>query len=128
MSKVYIVNQPRGNLRTGIGPTYDVSPAAEWGEIRFIFGKDDFPSPSADLELSINHAWKVLSDFNVEEDYIVWAGGDPISMLIVAPILFDMVDKGIRYLKFERGRNPGGGKPVEGFYTPVEVNLFDEDK
>lgn len=127
MSTVYIINQPRENGRSSSMPSYDVSPAMQYGDITFVFTTDDFPSPSADLKEAIDHAWEVLKDFNVEEDYIVWAGGDPISMLLVAPILFDIAGDDIRYLKFERGRDPSGSRTQLGYYSPKTVTLFNED-
>jgi len=127
MPRVYIINQPRDNPRAALGPSYDVSPAMQYGEIHFVFPTDDFPSPSADLDRAIEHAWKALADFDAETDYVVWAGGDPISMLIAAPILFDLAGDGVRYLKFERGRAPNGDKIQSGYYSPKTVTLFNEE-
>lgn len=129
MSTVYIINEPHKNPRGRLVTSpYDVSPAAEHGSVEFIFPGKDFPSPSEDIERAVEHAWEVLENFNAEEDYIVWAGGDPISMLIVAPILYDIAGDGVRYLKFERSRSSSGDKMSSGRYLPRTVTLFDEDR
>lgn len=127
MPSVYIINQPRENPRSRFGTSYDVSPAMQYGEIKFVFTEDEFPSPSADLKRAVEHAWNVLADFDAESDYVVWAGGDPISMLIVAPILFDIAQDNVRYLKFERGRGVNGEKIQAGYYMPKTVTLFNEE-
>lgn len=121
---VFVVNQPRENPKSGLGASYDISPALQYGPITFIFSQVDFPSPSEDLDAAIAHAWDVLENFDPEADFVVWAGGDPISMLLVAPILFDLAQDNVRYLKFERARNVDGAKTQAGYYEPKLVNLF----
>lgn len=126
MSTVFIVNQPREVPQSANRATYNVSPAMEYGNIRFIFTQDKFPSPSADLVNAIEHAWECLKDYDCENDFIVWAGGDPISMLIVAPILYEVSTGVVKYLKYERGRDDDGRPTGKGYYVPLVVGVFNE--
>lgn len=128
MPKVFIVNEPN-KTSSFVRANYDVTPALQFGEIEFVFPHDKFyrPTPSDNIARAVAHAWKVLAKFNPATDYIVWAGGDPISMLIVAPILFEIADtRPIKYLKFERAREVDSGeKKGTGFYVERTVELFD---
>ena len=122
MPRVFVANQP---LPSRQGMTYDVSPAMQYGEIRFVFADGD-PVPSRNLDAAIDHAYSVLQTVR-EEDYLVWAGGDPLSMVIVSSIISDYLDGKIRYLKWERARDGQGRRTSGGYYVPMIVDLSTED-
>ncbi len=103
----------------------DVSAAAVYGEIRFVLSAGD--RTCANPELSIDKLRRALRDFDVNCDFILWAGGDPLSSLITGMVLLDLGIKKFRFLRFEKNRNTRHGHPVTGFYSPVEVRLNEED-
>ena len=124
-STVYVINQPLAPRRPVPGQrafVYDVSPAQQYGAIKFVFTEED-PRPTDNPDAAIEHAHKVLSAIT-EDDYIVWAGGDPLSMVIVSSIVADLLGGRIKYLAFEKNRqNPG-----QGYYVPKKLSIFDEEE
>ena len=118
MAKVFVINQPQTNNKI----TYDISPALEYGDIVFIF-QNDHPSPSEKTNWAINRAHEVLKNITLD-DYLVWAGGDPFSMAICAPIAADYLCGKIRYLKWQKNKRQG---ERGGYYAPVTATIFDEE-
>lgn len=120
MPRVFVVNQPTPRRSPG-GFVYDVSPAMKYGEVEFVFTADQ-QTPSDNPEAAIEHAARVLADAT-EDDYLVWAGGDPLGLVIVSSILADITDGPIRYLRWERARENGERKGG-GYYAPILINVF----
>ena len=102
----------------------DVSPAAVYGQIRFVLSAGD--RSCSNPELSLEKLYSALEDFNPNEDFIVWAGGDPLSAILAGMVLLDLGVTKFRFLRFEKNRNIRPGQQVTGFYSPVEVNLETE--
>jgi hypothetical protein len=111
MSIVYVIQSTKFQS--------DVSPAAVYGSVEFVLGPQDRTSHSPEIVLS--KLRKCLRDFDPVEDYILWAGGDPLSLMLVGSVLADMGFTEWRYLRYERG----SGKNPEStpFYVPVKVRL-----
>lgn len=120
---VYCVQKPK------VGPsgiTYDVSPAMEYGEIKFIF--DAYENPSTNPEASLNKIRAALEHYNEETDYCISAGGDPYGLFLVGFIVNEL-ELPIKWLRFERLRTrPQPGQPAtsqsqgsSGYYIPVEM-------
>jgi hypothetical protein len=118
MSRVFVINQPheRPNL-----PAYDVSPASQYGEIIFLFRADQ-PAPSADPGWATRHAYRVLRNFSAD-DFLVWAGGDPLGAVIAASVAADVTDGKLKYLKWERARNRTGERTGGGYYVPLVLDI-----
>jgi len=114
MTKVFIVNEPDESRVPEGRATYDVSPASMFGEVVYIFTADN-PPPVRDRERAIDRAHRVLSEAN-SGDFIVWAGGDPLGMVIAASILADYTDGKFNYLMWDRAVRA---------YAPVSIQLFD---
>ncbi len=121
MSTVYIIQAsiPGGHRKA----TYDTTPAEQYGQIRYIF--EGAFSPSAQPDVAIAAARRALRQFNSDEDYIVWAGGDPAGMLIVGAVAYDLsLDGNIRFLKWENNRDPETRQANgSGHYIPVTMRL-----
>jgi hypothetical protein len=109
---VYVICEPAPR-RDGV-PAYDVSPAAMYGPIEFVF-RHGFMSPSRDPEKAIIHAREVLSRFDDAVDYVVWAGGDPLAAILVGSELAKVA--AYRYLRWEKSPTGTGGN-----YVPVTID------
>lgn len=118
MAKVYVLQATRYQA--------DVSPAAVYGEIRFVLSAGD--RTSSNPELSLDKLRRSLREFNTREDFIVWAGGDSLSSIMTGMVLVELGITKFRYLRFEKNRNNRPGQPPTGFYSPVEVNLEDKEQ
>jgi hypothetical protein len=113
MPKVFIVNEPDESRVPEGRATYDVSPAAEFGDVVFVFTADN-PSPVRDREAAVARAHEVLADAE-PNDFIVWAGGDPLGMVIAAAVLADYTDGNFKYLMWDRFIRA---------YAPVPMEVF----
>jgi hypothetical protein len=102
--------------------SYDVSPALSYGDIVFVFTADE-PLPVQDPTAAITRAHAVLCDIT-EDDYLVWAGGDPLGLVIAGAVAADYLDGKVRYLKWERARDGDVRSPTRGFYAPVKLDIF----
>ena len=103
----------------------DVSAAGVYGEICFVLSAGD--RTCANPELSIEKLRRALRDFDPNRDFVVWAGGDPLSAIITGMVFMDLGIPKFRFLRFEKNRNIKHGQPVTGFYSPVEVFLEKEE-
>lgn len=118
---VYVVQKPKP------GPnniTYDISPAEEFGKIKFIF--DAYENPSSHPKSAIEKVKEYLSEFDSDKDWIVAAGGDPYGLFLVGYVMGDNCNK-LRWLRFEKSKQrPVPGQKVEqkslGWYVEVKVD------
>jgi hypothetical protein len=94
----------------------------KYGDVEFIFRADQ-NFPSSDPAGAVKHAQTVLSNFT-ENDFLVWAGGDPLGMVIAAAVIGDF-SASIKYLKWERARDENGDRKGGGYYTPVVLNIWE---
>lgn len=118
MSRVIIINEPRPCRFTGRKHFYDITPASDFGEVEFLFKYDNF-APSANPEEALILAQDVLKDFH-EEDFIVWAGGDPFGMIVAAIALAGKPV--INYLKWDKLLDENGRR-ASGQYLPLTLDL-----
>jgi hypothetical protein len=112
MNKVYVIQAtPR---------QADVSPAQSYGAVEFILSSNDRMSSSP--ELHIGKLTRALEKFDEQRDYILWAGGDPLSCLLTGYALRELGISTFRYLRYEK---PDARKPNSApFYVPVTVTPF----
>ena len=113
MATVYIVNEPDESRATEGRATYDTNPARAFGRIEFVFPAGMVPVRNP--ERAIERAHEALANAT-EDDFLVWAGGDPLGMIIVASILADKTDGNFTYLKWDRAARA---------YAPVPLEMFD---
>ena len=116
MAKVFVVNQPWVSKQEI--KQYDISPALQYGEIVFVFQIDSV-RPSVDPKNSIKHAYRILKDIT-KNDYILWAGGDPLGNTIVSCIACEYLNGTVKYLKWEKDRS---GNTKNGYYSPVVIDF-----
>ena len=117
MSTVYVIQNTRYPA--------DVSPAEIYGKIQYVLGPGD--RTSSNPELSLRKLFQALDGFEPEHDFILWAGGDPLSCMLTGAVLTEIGILRFKYLRFEKERSRSQpGEPVSGFYVPVMVSLESE--
>lgn len=114
MPNVYIVNEPDETRVPPGRQSWDISPAAHFGDIVYVFPASAEP-PVRNREYAMARAHEVLSEAE-PGDYIVWAGGDPFGMVLVAAILADYTEGQFNYLMWDR---------MARSYAPIPVDLFE---
>ena len=114
MPKVFIVNEPDETRVPAGRASWDVSPAAYFGDIVYIFEANSEP-PVRDRENAIQRAHDVLQDAS-PDDFIVWAGGDPFGMVLASSILAEYTNGQFNYLMWDR---------MARSYAPIPVELWD---
>lgn len=113
MSTVFVVQEPKTGTK---GFIYDLTPALDFGQIVFVFKAGE--QPGLKPGPSTFHARRVLQGF-CDQDYILWAGGDPAGLSIVSMVAADMNFDRLKMLRWERHREKDG----RGFYMPIEIGL-----
>lgn len=118
MSRVFVIQNTRYPA--------DVSPAKIYGEVEYVLGTGDRTSSNPDL--SAKKLFAALESFDADKDFILWAGGDPLSCMLTGSVLCELGILRYKYLRFEKDRSrPAPGEPVTGFYVPVLVDLESAD-
>lgn len=120
---VYLINAP---TLSGSGRLPDLTPMAEYGTIKVLVENGEYPSFKP--QECLRKIYQRLKDCDEERDYIAWAGGEPLSAVMVGAVLADLDKTSIRWLRFERGRNERGERDARcGHYNVVSVPIYDED-
>ena len=113
---VYIAHESRNSL--------DLSPAAEFGDIVFVFTKD-FSAGFNPKEATLI-AEKMLEDFDFSKDYFLIAGGDPIAGMIASMALTlyaeDDKDQPLKTLRYTKDFDAEGNRTIPR-YVAVEVAI-----
>ena len=113
MSQVFIVNEPDESRVPAGRQSWDTSPAHYFGDVTYVFTADN-PPPVRDRENAMVRAHEVLGKAE-HGDFLVWAGGDPFGLVLVASILADYTDGQFTYLMWDR---------MARSYAPVPVSIF----
>ena len=113
---VYIAHESRNNL--------DLTPATEFGDIKFVFNRDFSPGFNP-KEASII-AETVLEDFDFDNDYFLIAGGDPIAGMVASMVLSDYADPDndqvLKTLRYTKDFDAEGMRTIPR-YIPIEVSI-----
>lgn len=119
MPTVYLIAQPTVS-RNGSLPKLE--PLAEHGDVRVLVPAGD--RPAFQPERTLDQIYRRLENFNPNEDFLVWAGGDTLAALLTGVALIDRNVEKFKWLRYERGRDSDGNRTDEGArYVPIEVNL-----
>lgn len=118
---VFVAQQPRPfqDRNSGEWRLPDLSPATQYGAVHFVLSDKDQPSLTPGQALIT--ARKALRGFN-DDDYLLWAGGDPLALAICTMVAAAENMGRIRFLRWERNSRrvaPNMGAP--GLYMPCEV-------
>lgn len=100
---------------------------AEHGEVQVLVRAGD--SPTFTPKQTLKHLCERLRAFNPEQDFLVWAGGDTLAAVLVGVALERLGHTNVRWLRYERGRDPvHGTRTDEGAkYRPVDVPLYSHE-
>lgn len=113
MAKVFVIQDP--------GISRDFSSALDYGNLVFVLEKND--RPSYDSRSSHKKIRESLDGNFSPEDYIVWAGGDPMAPVLVGIVLQEIGFSSFKNLRWERVRDKNKKRTGGGYYVPVTVDL-----
>lgn len=108
---VLMIQEP--NRRLDKNP-YDITPALVFGEVRSIFKAGEQPGQCPVPAKRRVHL--MLGEFSPDNDYILWAGGDPYGLALVSAMLIERFGS-YNFLRWERDRNKAGS----GHYIVVPM-------
>lgn len=99
---------------------HDLSSASRYGRIEFIFPEPRY-QPSLNLSEARRTVEQALETFDPEQDYIAWAGGDPLGMILIGNVYRGLFpSRPMPMLRWERERDiTGNRRSGMGFYTPA---------
>lgn len=96
----------------------DYSSIIGFGEMRTILGPLD--NPSVNFE-ACRQAIINFKDEVQDGDYLLWAGGDPMSAFFMGLALGWIESKKLKWLRWDRRTDGNGDRTKFGYYTPVEI-------
>lgn len=101
----------------------DMSSALKYGKLCPVFAQDARPATS--IKQSIETLQHVLKDFDPDQDYVAWVGGDQIVLLLLGAYLASKRFQHIQWLWWNRERDPQTGlrNPAKGYYVPRKIEL-----
>jgi len=120
MGKVFLIQTPSIDRK---GRSINIQAAAVHGDVLVVLDAGDYPTyRSAKCLDKVTHK---LSEFNPDQDFLLWAGGDTLSAVMAGAVLYRFGLTRFRWLRFERFRNEDGTRDNDrGEYHPIWVNLF----
>lgn len=120
LSRVFLIAEPTvGRNRK----TFRLEPLNKFGTVVPIIraGVNVRANPQMAYELVA----EALKDYNPQEDYLVWAGGDTLVAVMVGVVLERMGMQSVNWLYYNREILPGGVRGDKGYYTPGEFLVYD---
>ena len=113
---VFVIQKPTPGGRNNF--TYDVTPAGVFGKIQYIFTGEY--QPYQDTERAEKDAYSALAEFN-DEDYLLWAGGDPAGLIIAGAVASNVNEGSINYLRWNKMRTADKSEVLGGQYVPINI-------
>ncbi len=118
-ARVFVLAQPTVD-REGRMP--NISALHEWGEVRFVVGADTPTTRQPDRASAL--LVERLAEFDPARDYLAWVGGDTLTALLAGYVLAVRQVESVRWLRFDRDRDPRTGQRIAtGRYRPVTVRF-----
>jgi hypothetical protein len=116
-SVVYLIQRGMFRNRDGGYRTPNIESAHQHGRLVEIFSMKD--RPSQDPVTAWEKARTAFRNFDPVHDHILWAGGDPVSMLVTGAVLNSYEIKSVSYLRWQT--QPGD--PPTGYYVPMRLQF-----
>ncbi len=113
---VFVINKPSPDPNLTYG---DVTQAVEYGSIVFVF---DGVLPNEDPISAETIAWEKLRNFS-DDDYLLWAGGDPVGLMIAAPMVAILNKGNIKCLYWKQGPASNTQPSPQWRYEVVLISL-----
>lgn len=122
MATVFLVQEPRSLHRNGTVVPRDLSSAQRYGKIIPVLSQGEQPSltPGPCLHKMLRE----LREFDTENDFLCYAGGDPMSLGLALLALRENGRKEVSVLRWDRERDTSGNKTQGGYYVPIRVPLY----
>lgn len=98
----------------------DYTSCAGYGEMVTILGTLD--NPSVDPKMCVDKVYNVLQTAQ-PGDFVLWAGGDPMSALIAGLVIGELGLTGLKWLRWDKRTDGNGTRTRHGYYTPVEFSI-----
>lgn len=120
MTRVFVVQEPTADRGARV---VDISPAASFGELVFLYPSGHLPM---DWAAVVKKLREQLADFS-DDDYLVCTG-HPVLMCTAAALAAAANEGRVRYLRWQRPRpaDPATGRVAKlGYYQPTPVSLWD---
>lgn len=116
---VYVIQQPVPNRRNW---TPDLTPATEFGAIKYIFSGSDHVYALPDSMMK--KAQEALKNFHSENDYLLWPNtGDPAALWTACFALVLLGFEKVDILYWNRKQKDGKRDYNSGFYLPITYQL-----
>lgn len=123
MPKVFLISQPTPS-RFKEPP--NLRPLYKHGEVVTVILSGERPARFA--RECMDALEQRLSTFDPETDYLVWAGGDVLSAIMVGMYLAENEIWVFNWLRYDRRRLDDGSRVDDGAqYVPVVIDLSDPD-
>lgn len=85
---------------------------------------DHVDRPSAYPQQAFDKMLRIMAEEASEGDYVLWAGGDPMSLLLAGMVLAHLgLTDNIEWLRWDRRTDPEGHRTGFGYYTPVRISF-----
>lgn len=128
--RVFLISEPPSMRNSSLGP--DMRQLMSFGTIHIILSHADFPVMRSDQAVNKISQALQLYDYDPDVDYIAWAGGDPVALLLIGAYLGDMGYERVKWLRYTKPRDPLTGKtliasPHEYIEVPPITILVPED-
>ena len=125
MPRVYLICQPTLDRHTGDAAADKTQLLARWGEVVVLAYPGEYTGARRPDYL-LDKITARLKDFDPEQDFVAWAGGDSLSALLVGVVLADAGFDRFRWLRYERPRDPVRNVRTEenAQYVPVTIPLY----
>ncbi len=115
---VYIAHAPR---LSDEGTFPDLSDAARYGAIVSLLERGE--SPGLNPQYAKRRLRERLSNFDPENDHILWVHGDPLALMLIA---FELLARGVpsfSWLRYSRKLDENKKRTGEAQYIPTRIDL-----
>lgn len=118
-SRVFVVHDRSAGVD---GRPVNLSAALSYGRLVPIFQERDWPGMNS--EQGCRQIERRLRTYDPEKDFLLWAGGDPMALVMLGAWLFGNGIDQSRWLRHNRKRDAQGNRTDEYEYT-ISTQRFD---